>query len=150
MVSVPAVIEPLILPATRALSATTMPATSLPSPWISAAQLMSPSILPSRCRSAVAVMSPLIMISGPSTEKVAPAIVLLVDGRTIDSGFFENIGRYLQQGTRVDRSAVESDLKMQVRAGGTAGASDHPDQPAGADHVADAGAKREHVGIARA
>src|SRR5688500_10760630 len=107
MVNTPAVIEPLILPATRALSATTMPATSLPSPWLSAAQLMSPSILPSRCRSAVAVRSPLLAISGPSTEKVDPAIVLLGGGRAADSGFFENIGRYLQQGTRIDGLTVE-------------------------------------------
>src|SRR5688500_4641491 len=150
MVSILAVIEPLIVPATRALSATTIPVTSLPSPWISAAQLMSPATFPSRCRSAVAFRSPSMAISGLRTEKVDPAIGLLADRRAADSGFFENIGRDLQKWAGIDGLAVQANLEMQMRSGRPAGASNGADDLARADRIAGAGAERGHVRVTRA
>src|SRR5687768_8115775 len=126
-----------------------MPVTWLPSPWTSAAHLMSPLTFPSRCRSAVAVRSPLTAMSAPRTEKVGPVMVALPGGRSIDSGFFENIGRYLQKGTRIDGLVVKADLEMQVRPGRTAGAADRADRLAGNDRFTDTRAERGHMGVAR-
>src|SRR5262245_42392649 len=110
---------------------------------------MSPSIRPSRCRSIVAVRLPLITMSGPSTEKVESAIVPLPDGRSVESCFFENIGRYLQEWARVDGLAMEANLEMQMRTGGTAGAADGSDHLASRDGLADPRAERGHVGVTR-
>src|SRR5262245_54889625 len=149
MTSVSALIEPLILPATRALSATTAPVISLLSPCTKLAQRMSPPTFPSRCKSAFAVKSPLMVMSCPSTEKVASSAMPSADRGTAESGFFENIGRYLQKRARIDRLIMEPDLEMQMWAGGAAGAADRADQLAGHDRIADMGAERGHVGVAR-
>src|SRR5678815_4912947 len=87
-------------------------------------------------------------MSGPRTEKVDPLIVLL-DGQSGESGFFENIGGYLQEGARIDRLAVQSHLEMQMRPGRAAGAADDPDQLAGRDRLPGMGAEAGHVGVAR-
>src|SRR5687767_8796252 len=88
-------------------------------------------------------------MSGPKTEKVDPAAMLLPDGRSVDSGFFENIGRKLQERTRIDRLAVQPNFEVQVRAGGTAGAADRADQLAGPDRLAGFGAECRHVRVSR-
>src|SRR6185369_5055353 len=146
--STPAVIEPLILPATRAFSATTMPVTTLVSPCTSEAQLISPSILPSKCRSTFAIRLPLMAISGPRTEKVDPVIAPLPEGRSVDSGLFENIGGHLQEWAGIDGLAVEPNLEMQMRTGGTAGAANGPYHLTGPDRFTHARSERGHVRIA--
>src|SRR3990170_25736 len=88
-------------------------------------------------------------MSGPRTEKVDPAAMLLPDGRSVDSGFFENIGRYLQERTRIDRLAVQPNFEMQGRAGGTAGAADRTDQLPGPDGLTGLRAECRHVGVSR-
>src|SRR4051794_8745313 len=65
-----------------------MPTISLVLPCTSAAHLMSPSTLPSKCRSAVAARLPSMPMSAPNIVR-------------LDFRFFENIVRYLQEGTGI-------------------------------------------------
>ena len=68
--------------------------------------------------------------------------------RAGSAGFFENIGSGLQKGPRVDRAAVDTNFEMQMRAGGTAAASEPSNCLARVHAVADFGIDPAKVGVA--
>src|SRR3569623_1423889 len=141
---------PVTLPARRALCASIPPSMRPDSPCTSVAQATSPSTVPSRCRSAEASTLPRMTTSAPRTEKVeAVAARRGMALGNFGSGFFENMGRGLQEGARVDRAVVDTHLEMQVRPGGATRAADQSDDVAGPHLLPDVGLLRRHVGVTR-
>src|SRR5699024_4602583 len=99
----------------------------------------------------VALTSPLITTSLPITEKVDPDPIGLATGGLdglYSSGFFENMGRCLQEGARVHRAAVDAHLEVEVWAGRAAGRTERADHVARCNLLPDVRVERGHVGVA--
>src|SRR5687767_5084504 len=58
------------------------------------------------------------------------------------------MGSGLQEGARIDRAVVDTDLEMEVRAGRAAGVADEPNHVAGGHRLSDFRLPAGHVGVA--